>query len=117
MKQHHTKYIIYRRISTLKQEASGLGLDAQMNEINVFLSAQNDYEIIDDLVETASGKDHLSRPKIIQAMKLASKTGATILDSPSKSNLMTGLECRTRLFTITLSSKVSRQALIFQIQI
>ena len=48
MKQHHTKYIIYRRISTLKQEASGLGLDAQMNEINVFLSAQNDYEIIDD---------------------------------------------------------------------
>ena len=79
MKQHHTKYIIYRRISTLKQEASGLGLDAQMNEINVFLSAQNDYEIIDDLVETASGKDHLSRPKIIQAMELASKTGATIL--------------------------------------
>ena len=79
MKQHHTKYIIYRRISTLKQEASGLGLDAQMNEINVFLSAQNDYEIIDDLVETASGKDHFSRPKIMKAMELASKTGATIL--------------------------------------
>ena len=75
MKQHHTKYIIYRRISTLKQEASGLGLDAQMNEINVFLSKPNDYEIIDDLVETASGKDHFSTFKIMKAMELASRQG------------------------------------------
>ena len=34
-----SKFIIYRRISSIKQEESGLGLDAQMNEINLFLSA------------------------------------------------------------------------------
>lgn len=79
--QHPTKYILYRRISTSKQEASGLGIDAQMNEINVFLSANSKYEIIDDLVETASGKDHMNRPVMLKAIQLASKTGATILVS------------------------------------
>ena len=77
--KHPVKYILYRRISTSKQEESGLGLDAQMNEINLFLAASSDYEIVEDLIETASGKDHLNRPVMLRAMELASKTGSTIL--------------------------------------
>ena len=50
-----SKFIIYRRISTIKQEESGLGLDAQMNEINLYLAAVKDYEIIAEFTETASG--------------------------------------------------------------
>ena len=74
-----SKFIIYRRISSIKQEESGLGLDAQMNEINLFLSATKNYEIIAEFTETASGKDHLNRPELLKAMELASKTGACIL--------------------------------------
>ena len=74
-----SKFIIYRRISTIKQEESGLGLDAQMNEINLYLAAVKDYEIIAEFTETASGKDHLNRPELLKAMELASKTGACIL--------------------------------------
>ena len=77
--KHPVKYILYRRISTSKQKESGLGLDAQMNEINLFLAANSDYEIVEDLIETASGKDHLNRPVMLRAMELASKTGSTIL--------------------------------------
>ena len=33
-----SKFIIYRRISSIKQEESGLGLDAQMNEITIYIS-------------------------------------------------------------------------------
>ena len=72
--KHPVKYILYRRISTSKQKESGLGLDAQMNEINLFLAASSDYEIVEDLIETASGKDHLNRPVMLRALQSRNTT-------------------------------------------
>ena len=50
-----SKFIIYRRISSITR-GIGIRLDAQMNEINLFLSLSKNYEIIAEFTES-SGKD------------------------------------------------------------
>ena len=75
------QFILYRRVSRESQALSGLGLSAQMTEINAYLAGQQTYSVVADLVEVQSGKDHQNRPELQKAMDLASKTGATILVS------------------------------------
>jgi DNA invertase Pin-like site-specific DNA recombinase len=76
------KFILYRRVSSSQQGNSGLGLEGQASEIQTFLDGyRGDYEVIEDLVEVQSGKDHLNRPVLQEALKIAASTGAMILVS------------------------------------
>ena len=75
-----TKFVLLRRVSTKSQQASGLGLSAQMTEIENYLKGQQSYEITADLVEVESGGKELEdRPILQEAMKVAANTGSIIL--------------------------------------
>ena len=76
------QYIIYTRVSTKSQGDSGLGLEAQERDINIYLDsyAQEPYEVIASFSDVASGaKD--DRPQLTEAIELSRKTKATILVS------------------------------------
>ena len=76
------RFVLLRRVSSKSQEASGLGLDAQMTEINSYLQTIPGASVEADLVEVASGGKELSeRPVLAQAMDLAAKSGSVILVS------------------------------------
>jgi DNA invertase Pin-like site-specific DNA recombinase len=74
------QYIIYTRVSTKRQGDSGLGLEAQQRDINLYLEnyAQEPYEVIANLCDVASGTK-VNRPQLSEAIELSAKTGATIL--------------------------------------
>lgn len=62
------KVIMYRRVSTSEQGQSGLGLEAQQADIEIFTKA-NDLEIIADYLDVASGKGRLeNRPELTKAI-------------------------------------------------
>lgn len=82
MECENNRFVLLRRVSSKSQEASGLGLDAQMTEINSYLQTIPGASVEADLVEVASGGKELSeRPVLAQAMDLATKSGAVILVS------------------------------------
>ena len=82
MSYQSQKFVLYRRVSSSQQGNSGLGLEGQATEIKAFLDGyRGAYEVVEDLVEVESGKDHLNRPVLQEAMKIAARTGATILVS------------------------------------
>ena len=75
-----TKFVLLRRVSSSQQEKSGLGLLAQMTEIQTYLAGQQSVGITADLVEVESGgKDLDERPVLNEALEIASKTGSVIL--------------------------------------
>ena len=78
---HTEKYVIYKRVSGGQNQKSGLGLDAQSDEINQFLQTRNNYQIVREYTEVRSGKDHENRPELMAAMDTAIKTKSTILIS------------------------------------
>lgn len=73
------KVIVYLRVSTNKQERSGLGLDAQLS----LCERTAEYlglEIIDTYKESISGKVHPEkRPVFMQAVEKAQITGARLM--------------------------------------
>ena len=75
------KYVIYKRVSGGHNQKSGLGLDAQSDEINAYLQARNNYQIVSTFTEVQSGKDHENRPELMAAMDIAEKTKSTIVVS------------------------------------
>ena len=82
MECENNRFVLLRRVSSKSQEASGLGLDAQMTEINSYLQTIPGASVEADLVEVASGGKELSeRPVLAQAMDLATKSGSVILVS------------------------------------
>ena len=50
------KYVIYYRVSTDKQGRSGLGLEAQQQQVKTYLQSKPDAEIVSEYVEVDSGK-------------------------------------------------------------
>lgn len=76
------KYVTYRRVSSQEQGKSGLGLEAQDRDIQIFLDTYSDqpYEIIGAFVEIESGANS-DRPELEKAIALAKKNGATLLVS------------------------------------
>ena len=67
------KYIAYFRVSTDKQGASGLGIEAQQKAIEPYLDS-----VINTYTEVESGKCD-TRPQLSAALAECQKTGAAIL--------------------------------------
>jgi len=76
------QYVVYKRVSTANQGRSGLGLEAQQRDIELFLTNYSDipFEIIGEFIDVQSGKDD-DRPELTKAIALAKKTGAELLVS------------------------------------
>ena len=71
------KFVAYERVSTARQGASGLGLEAQRNAIDTFAAARG-AEILARFTEVESGKI-ANRPELTAAIQLARLTGATLV--------------------------------------
>jgi len=69
-------------VSTKSQGDSGLGLEAQERDINIYLDnyAQEPYEVIAEFSDVASGAKS-DRPQLTEAIELSKETKATILCS------------------------------------
>src|SRR5262249_54032069 len=75
--------VAYVRVSTQKQGASGLGLEAQRDAITRFADAER-YQIADTFteVETGKGSDALDRrPQLAAAIKAARKAKCPVVVS------------------------------------
>jgi DNA invertase Pin-like site-specific DNA recombinase len=74
-----TQYVGYIRVSTGRQEKSGLGLDAQRAMIAAFIANTAGAALLCPVyTETQSGGDN-SRPVLAEAIARCGKTGATLL--------------------------------------
>ncbi len=74
------RYVTYRRVSTQEQGRSGLGLDAQTRDINLYLEhySPEPWEVIGEYVEVHSGFNN-DRPVLAEALALAKKEKAILL--------------------------------------
>lgn len=74
------QYVTYYRVSTKKQGDSGLGLEAQKRDINLFLDNYSEvpYEVLAEFTDVESGSN-ADRPELQKAITLAKKEGATLL--------------------------------------
>ena len=70
-------YVAYCRVSTDRQEKSGLGLEAQQAAIDAFLRP-HDRLVAAPFIEVESGK-HADRPQLKAAMDRCRRTGSTLL--------------------------------------
>lgn len=68
-------YVVYLRQSTIKQERSGLGIEAQRDIINSFVK---EGVILAEYVETESGRKS-DRPKLQEALALCRKTNSILI--------------------------------------
>ena len=73
MKQKN--YVAYLRQSTMKQEISGLGVEAQREIIRNYLK---DKKTIAEYIETESGRKS-NRPKLAEALELCRKTNSILI--------------------------------------
>ena len=71
------QFIPYYRVSTARQGASGLGLDAQRAATSAYLAATGG-EVLVEITEVESGKKD-QRPELKAAIEMCRKTGATLL--------------------------------------
>ena len=72
------KYVIYYRVSTTKQGVSGLGLEAQKQQVENYLQSKNDVEVLNEYVEIDSGKK-ANRIELAKAVAVAKKNKAVLL--------------------------------------
>lgn len=71
------KIVCYLRVSTARQGASGLGLEAQLQAVQQYAGAVS-ASIIATFTEVETGKLN-TRPQLAQALHLAKVTGATLV--------------------------------------
>ena len=76
------KYVLYLRVSSAEQGRSGLGLEAQERDIQLFLEnyADTPYEVAGKFVEVHSGSDD-SRPQLVAAIAKAKAEKAVLVVS------------------------------------
>lgn len=74
---HKGKYISYLRVSTARQGASGLGLEAQRHAVESYLNG-GDWTLVEEFVEIESGKNIL-RPKLAAALSACRLHGASLV--------------------------------------
>lgn len=72
-----TQYIAYYRVSTARQGASGLGLDAQRSATAQFVMSSGG-NLVSEHTEVESGRLN-NRPELDAAVEVCRKTGATLL--------------------------------------
>lgn len=75
------KFIAYYRVSTQKQGASGLGLEAQKDAVGRFLNG-GAWELVGEYVEIETGKGAdalVKRPQLKAALAASRKEGATLV--------------------------------------
>ncbi len=72
------KYVIYYRVSTDKQGRSGLGLEAQQQQVKTYLQSKPDAEVVAEYVEVDSGKK-VNRIELTKAVADAKKNKAVLL--------------------------------------
>jgi DNA invertase Pin-like site-specific DNA recombinase len=74
------KFVIYRRVSTKRQGDSGLGLDAQDRDIQIFLDsyAEVPFQVLGTFTDIESGSK-ADRIQLRAAMNLAHGEGAALL--------------------------------------
>ena len=72
------KYVIYFRVSTDKQGQSGLGLEAQQQQVKTYLQSKPDAEVVAEYVEVDSGKK-VNRIELNKAVADAKKNKAVLL--------------------------------------
>ena len=75
------RYVVYLRVSTEDQGRSGLGLEAQKRDIDIFLSSFSDvpWEVLGEFIEVQSGGDN-DRPQLAKALDMVRKNaGAELL--------------------------------------
>ena len=71
------RLVAYERVSTARQGASGLGLEAQRKVIEDF-AASRGAEVLARFTEVESGRK-ADRPELLKALHLAKVTGATLV--------------------------------------
>lgn len=89
------RFVSYLRVSTARQGASGLGLEAQRIAVNAFLNGGT-WELLDEFVEVESG-GRSDRPQLSEALARCRRTGAVLviakLDRLSRDlHFLTGLQ-------------------------
>ena len=71
------KFISYLRVSTARQGASGLGLEAQRASVAGYLNG-GDWTLVQEVIEVESGKRN-DRPELANALRLCRKHKATLV--------------------------------------
>jgi DNA invertase Pin-like site-specific DNA recombinase len=72
------RFVLYRRVSHAEQGRSGLGMEAQRRDLDLYLATQEGAEVVADFVEVASGGKS-DRPVLAEALELCRKRKATLL--------------------------------------
>jgi DNA invertase Pin-like site-specific DNA recombinase len=71
------KFVAYYRVSTAKQGASGLGLEAQQESVRSYLNGGR-WKMVDEVIEIESGKRN-DRPALARALSLCRIHWATLI--------------------------------------
>ena len=71
------KYVVYYRVSTKKQEHSGLGLQAQQTIVENYLKNDNN-NVIAEFIEVETGKSS-NRPELNKALSCCKENNATLI--------------------------------------
>lgn len=74
------QYVTYKRVSTAEQGRSGLGLEPQDRDMQLYLETFSEvpFEIVAEFVDVESGGND-DRPELTKAIALAKRTGAELL--------------------------------------
>jgi len=79
MKPPASKFAVYYRVSTARQGASGLGLDAQRAAVALYVAAVSG-QVVAEFEEVESGKkSDQARPQLAKALAECKRTGARLL--------------------------------------
>lgn len=74
------RFVAYHRVSTARQGASGLGLEAQQEAVRRYLNG-GDWQLVGELIEIETGTRKKQRPKMEEALRLCRLHNATLIIS------------------------------------